>query len=103
VSLPPDVGQGPLHPKPPPPPEPISSQRWRIRAAASLLFAMLALAVGGFGLVQLLSGGVVTILPNRPEVVGSDAIEAVVIYLGLGFGLLAWGIYAWRRMRNAPT
>jgi len=73
-----------------------------MRAVASLLFAVPALAVGGFGLVQLLSGDVVTVLPNRPELVGRDAVEAVAIYLGLGAGLLAWGIYAWRCTRHAP-
>jgi hypothetical protein len=51
--------------------------------------------------VQLLTGSPVTILPNRAEVVGAEAIEAVAIYLGLGAGLFAWGSYAWRRSRPA--
>lgn len=71
-----------------------------MRALSSLLFAALALAVGGFGLVQLIADGQVTVLPNRPAVGGRDAVEAVVIYLGLGTGLLAWGLYALRRARG---
>jgi hypothetical protein len=71
-----------------------------VRALSSLLFAALALAVGGFGLVQLIADGQVTVLPNRPAVGGRDAVEAVVIYLGLGTGLLAWGVYALRRARD---
>jgi hypothetical protein len=71
-----------------------------VRALSSLLFAALALAVGGFGLVQLIADGQVTVLPNRPAVGGRDAVEAVVIYLGLGTGLLAWGLYALRRARG---
>lgn len=100
MSLPPGLDQGPLRQKPPLPPEPVTPQRWRIRAAASLLFALPALAVGGIGVVQLLAGGPVTVLPNRPEVTGGDAVESVVVYLGLGIGLLAWGVYAWRRTRG---
>jgi hypothetical protein len=70
-----------------------------VRAFSSLLFAVPALAVGGYGLLQLLGGEVVTVLPNRPAVSGRDAIEAVMIYLALGGGLLAWGLYALRRAR----
>ena len=51
--------------------------------------------------MQLLTGSPVTILPNRAEVVGAEAVEAVAIYLGLGGGLFAWGGYAWRRSRPA--
>lgn len=101
MNRPSGVGDGPLRQPPPPPPEPASPGRWRIRAVAALLFALPALAAGAVGLVQLLTGSPVTILPNRAEVVGAEAVEAVAIYLGLGAGLFAWGSYAWRRSRPA--
>ncbi len=71
-----------------------------MRAISSLLFALPALALGAIGLVQLLTSDVVTVLPNRQEVTGRDAVEAVVVYLALGGGLLAWGLYALRRARS---
>jgi hypothetical protein len=71
-----------------------------VRAISSLLFALPALALGAIGLVQLLTSDVVTVLPNRQEVTGRDAVEAVVVYLALGGGLLAWGLYALRRARS---
>ncbi len=100
MSTPPEAGDGPLRPKPPPPPEPASPRRWRVRAISSLLFALPALALGAIGLVQLLTSDVVTVLPNRQEVTGRDAVEALVVYLALGGGLLAWGLYALRRARS---
>ncbi len=96
----PEPGNGPLRQPPPPPPEPASPRRWRVRAVSSLVFAVPALLAGGVGLAQLLGGGEVSVLPNRPGVSGRDAVEAVVIYLGLGSGLLAWGLYALRRARG---
>jgi hypothetical protein len=71
-----------------------------VRAISSLLFALPALALGAIGLVQLLTSDVVTVLPNRQEVTGRDAVEALVVYLALGGGLLAWGLYALRRARS---
>ncbi len=71
-----------------------------MRAISSLLFALPALALGAIGLVQLLTSDVVTVLPNRQEVTGRDAVEALVVYLALGGGLLAWGLYALRRARS---
>ena len=100
MSLPPEVDDGPLQKRPPPPPEPTTPGRWRVRAVSSLLFALPALAVGSYGLLKLLSGEAVTVLPNRPELTGRDAVEAVAIYLLLGGGLLAWGLYALRRARG---
>ncbi len=100
MSRPPGIGDGPLPHEPPPPPEPASPRRWRVRAVSSLLFAVPALFIGGYGLLQLLGGEAVTVLPNRPAVTGRDAVEAVVIYLALGGGLLAWGLYALRRARG---
>ncbi len=99
MSRPPGIDDGPLRPEPPPPPEPASPRRWRVRAVSSLLFSLPALAVGGYGLLQLLAGEAVTVLPNREAVSGRDAVEAVVVYLALGGALLAWGIYALRRAR----
>lgn len=100
MNTPPEAGDGPLRPQPPPPPEPASPRRWRVRAISSLLFALPALALGAIGLVQLLTSDVVTVLPNRQAVTGRDAVEAVVVYLALGGGLLAWGLYALRRARS---
>ncbi|MDX1594780.1 MAG: hypothetical protein R3298_11050 [Gammaproteobacteria bacterium] len=100
MSRPPGIDDGPLRREPPPTPEPVSPRRWKVRAISSLIFALPALAVGSYGLVELISTGEVTVLPNRPAVGGRDAVEAVSIYLGLGAALLAWGLYALRRARR---
>ena len=80
--------------------DPATPRRWRLRAVSSLLFAAVALLAGGVGLFQLLATGRVDVVPNRPDLAGHDAVEAVAVYLALGGALLLWGLYARRRSRG---